>query len=383
MAQTFRILGVFLSSPSGLEAERKAVRDVIAQVNADLGTTFRLHFNVVGSDTHAVPGVSSDPQAVINQQALDMSDVYLGIMWHRYGTATPRAGSGTQEEFDRALGRSPQPHILFYFKTAPVPLLGLDPEQLKGVYAFRARMQGLGALYSDFASIAEFKIQLRTHFTSLMARLGTKSQPDAPPATPRTSGKHTDSPDLGLLDYLDATWTHIPAFRKSCGGVLTVLNRLVLDYREMRIDLANSPVNYGSADDRARARLVYDRAGTRITKHVAEMNAEIPRFRQTIREGVDAMTRALVVGTEDSVAGAEGQLPLARALYQLLSSSLSPGRAAFSQVRSHILNAPRMTRSLNEAQKELTLCLTDLSDAFDEAQRILQEAIASIDRITE
>ena len=378
MGPKFEILTVFLSSPSGLDAERKAVRDVLAQLNADLGSTFGLHFSVVGSDSHAVPGVGSDPQDVINQQAIDVSDIYLGIMWHRYGTPTPRSGSGTQEEFDRAMKRHPRPHVLFYFKTTAAPLLDIDPEQLHSVRSFRTRMRDVGALYSDFGNLEELKIHLRTHFTALMVRLGARPRSDSPPPTDATVPRQEIS-DLGVLDYLDSAWMHVPEFRKSTGRILASLKRLLLDYRRLRTELVGTSVDYGSVEVRQRARLIYDQTAARVTRHVAELEGEIPKFRQSIREGVDAMTRALVVGTEDGVVGAVEQLPLVRALYSVLSDSLSTGSDVFSQVRVVMRDVPRMTESLNTAQHRLTACLSELGDAFEEARRILQEAVSSID----
>ena len=65
-------------------------------------------------------------KTVINRQLPDDCDIFLGVMWARFGTATPRAGSGTEEEFERALTRhqanSRSVMILFYFKQASFAL---------------------------------------------------------------------------------------------------------------------------------------------------------------------------------------------------------------------------------------------------------------------
>ena len=56
-------------------------------------------------ETHAYPNFGIDAQDVINEQIPDDYDLFVGIMWCRYGTPTGRAGSGTVEEFERAKAR--------------------------------------------------------------------------------------------------------------------------------------------------------------------------------------------------------------------------------------------------------------------------------------
>ncbi|MYD31374.1 MAG: DUF4062 domain-containing protein, partial [Nitrospira sp. SB0661_bin_20] len=61
--------------------------------------------DVVRWETRTTPGFGKDPQDVINKQISDAYDIFIGIMWTRFGTPTPRAGSGTEEEFLRAYDR--------------------------------------------------------------------------------------------------------------------------------------------------------------------------------------------------------------------------------------------------------------------------------------
>lgn len=52
-------------------------------------------------ETDIMPGFGSDPQAVINEQINDDFDIFVGLLKGKFGTPTPRAGSGTEEEFRR------------------------------------------------------------------------------------------------------------------------------------------------------------------------------------------------------------------------------------------------------------------------------------------
>ena len=90
---------------------------------------------VVDWQTHASPGIGSDPQVVINRQLPENYEIFLGVMWARFGTATPRAGSGTEEEFERALTRhqaNPSSvRIMFYFKQVSLPPDSINHTQLQ------------------------------------------------------------------------------------------------------------------------------------------------------------------------------------------------------------------------------------------------------------
>ena len=63
-----------------------------------------IHFAYFKADRDVPPGFDTDPQALINK-SLPEYDIFLGILWHTFGTPTPRAGSGTFEEFTAAKAR--------------------------------------------------------------------------------------------------------------------------------------------------------------------------------------------------------------------------------------------------------------------------------------
>ena len=91
-----------------------------------------------------------DAQALINAQIAEMAkySLFVGIMWNRLGTPTPRAPSGTVEEFERAVAAAQhgQPDIWFYFRQAPAKKLDTDEqlEQRKKVSEFRKQVEANG-----------------------------------------------------------------------------------------------------------------------------------------------------------------------------------------------------------------------------------------------
>lgn len=164
---------MLISCTSELQAERSLVEKVISDVNRTIEDTFGVTIRVVDWRRDIVPGAGIDPQQVINAQTSDC-EIYLGMLGTRFGTPTPRAGSGTEDEFNAAYQRFRQDprslRVLFYFRTgAPGGVLDIDPDQLKAVQQFRERLgKERGVLYCDFSAAEEFMQLLRDHLIQLV-----------------------------------------------------------------------------------------------------------------------------------------------------------------------------------------------------------------------
>src|SRR5215204_7344364 len=105
MGRQTTILQVFVASPSDLKSERIALESVIRELNQMHSETTGAYLELIKWETHAIPGFGSDPQAVINEQIADKYDIFIGMLATKFGSPTPRAGSGTEEEFERAYER--------------------------------------------------------------------------------------------------------------------------------------------------------------------------------------------------------------------------------------------------------------------------------------
>jgi hypothetical protein len=108
-------------------------------------------------------GAASYGQAVINRQTCH-HDILICLVGTRMGTPTPRANSGTEEEFDVSVeailgGRPVQ--ILLFFSNLLVRSQSLDPHQLLLVRAFREKASRLGILYHTYVDHDELRRFLR------------------------------------------------------------------------------------------------------------------------------------------------------------------------------------------------------------------------------
>jgi hypothetical protein len=165
MAQLERLL-VFLASPEDVPKERRYVQEVINELNRTVAAARGIVLQVKSWENDAFPGYGTDAQALINLQIADMSKVslFVGIMWNRLGTSTPRAESGTVEEFERAvasLGQHKRPNIWFYFRQAPAKLdTDEQLEQRKKVLAFKKMVEANGIPWS-YRTPSDFRSKFR------------------------------------------------------------------------------------------------------------------------------------------------------------------------------------------------------------------------------
>ncbi len=158
---------IFLASPSDTDNERLKAEEVVEEINKSIGSrdNFRLELLKWEKDTY--PSMGEDGQDVINKQIGNDYQIFVGIMWKKFGTPTKRAGSGTEEEFNLAYDRYTSKkdiQIMFYFNSAPIPQ-DADLEQFQKVRDFKKKIEGLGAYHQSFDSTISFEKSLRMDLT--------------------------------------------------------------------------------------------------------------------------------------------------------------------------------------------------------------------------
>ena len=135
-----RIVRIFVSSPGDVASERRALDEVVAAVNRTQASEYGIRFELQAWEKDVVPRIGPRPQTVVNDQTLEYN-IYLGIMWGRFGTPTGTHGSGTEEEFRKAADNWAAvgtPWILFYFRDdPPVIRTSGDSEQYTRVLKFK------------------------------------------------------------------------------------------------------------------------------------------------------------------------------------------------------------------------------------------------------
>ena len=160
MAKPVTLLRIFLAAPSDIGDEVGVAFEVIHEWNDVHGSSMSAMLKLVSWKTDCAPAAGDRPQAIINEQALDESDILVGIFWSRFGSPTGVADSGTEEEVRRsvAVGR----RVMLYFSQRPIPAERHDAEQHQKVIRFKDEFKARG-LYWTHSSTSEFRELFRKH----------------------------------------------------------------------------------------------------------------------------------------------------------------------------------------------------------------------------
>ena len=165
-------VSIFVSSPSDVVSEQEKLRDVVSQLNTTLGPHLGIYCELKSWQSHVVPKTGIRAQATINQDIGDY-DIYVGIMWKRFGTYTGVADSGTKEEFDIAFENWRQfqrPHIMFYFSQKPASIKTEEEANQWGkVLSFKSQLQKIGLTW-DYRDPETFGIDVHNHLSKLLIK---------------------------------------------------------------------------------------------------------------------------------------------------------------------------------------------------------------------
>jgi hypothetical protein len=164
---------IFVASPQDVAYERNRLKNVIDELNTFVADDKDFILELVRWETHCVPDMG-ETQGVINKQIGDY-DIFVGIMWKRFGTPTKKANSGTEEEFLKAYESwktDEKPlRILFYFCQKPYVLNTIqEVDQLKKVIEFKSKLQQKGLIFT-YPGPKGFADKVRPHLTKTILDL--------------------------------------------------------------------------------------------------------------------------------------------------------------------------------------------------------------------
>ncbi len=169
-----RSLRLFVSSPGDVQAERDRVEWVVHRYHQERIEVDHTFLKVLRWE-RMPPRIGPTPQATIDNE-VDMAsvDIFLGIMWDRFGGNKGGAGSGTEQEFEAALASYREigsPWIVFYFAQKPSILKTREEvEQRDRVISFRDRISPIG-LVREYRDGSEFERVLYRDLQDIVARI--------------------------------------------------------------------------------------------------------------------------------------------------------------------------------------------------------------------
>lgn len=153
---------VFVSCPSDVEQEKQIVRDVCDSLTKALSKSRNIQVKTIEWRSDVIPFITGEgPQSVINKQIEESDyDIYIGILWKRFGDKQSNGLTPTEGEFKDALRRSKEtgkPIVQFYFKLDEFyPSGSYEALQAFEIQQFKERIRDFG-LYDEFRGREEFQ----------------------------------------------------------------------------------------------------------------------------------------------------------------------------------------------------------------------------------
>jgi hypothetical protein len=177
---------VFVASPSDVKRERDLLQKVINEVNLTHGVPLGYELDLWRYEEKAYPS-AENPQNLINSIKKPYQ-IFIGIMWKRFGTPTSTAGSGTEEEYISAYKSWQNKGVvemMFYFCKKPVSIDSTEEiKQMVKVQEFKESMSGKSFIW-DYANPKDFEEKIRRHLCLMMSNeMEKKKKPNHPKATP-------------------------------------------------------------------------------------------------------------------------------------------------------------------------------------------------------
>lgn len=202
--KTNRKLRVFIASPGDVREERDIISLVVAEIRRMFEQVLPIQLDAIRWETHAWPDIGEDAQDVINRE-IGEYDIFVGVMWTRFGTPTKRARSGTDEEFQRAyeyFKKYKRPKVMFYFRRTPFYTTDLkELSQFRRVVQFRKELEKLGVLFWEYDNPIDFERFVREHLIRHVMDLSQIETIEKPSLDNIVSPKRVSSkcPSLSLL----------------------------------------------------------------------------------------------------------------------------------------------------------------------------------------
>jgi Domain of unknown function (DUF4062) len=373
MSTTVRNLTVFVASPSDVLEERTKVDEVVLELNTVQAPQNALRFDLVKWETHIAPGIGEDPQDVINKQ-IPNYDVFIGIMYCRFGSPTNRADSGTVEEFEQAKRHWNAGHslkIMFYFKNEPIAPTDVDPIQLQKVQQFKDSLKISGVLYKEFTTSTDFEKKLRMDLSMQIPTwrtdVGQIALRKEATTLPEVVDEEDEEDEVGILEAQEIVEKEFATLNEIVLRIGVATSELGNQMR-VRTDEINRFHARGKNDPKAAKKLLA-RVASDMEAYSEQIEKETPQYKETVEKSMGAV---LKVAEFSLISENEDKTDLTNTISEL-KQSISTGASQVTDFRNTIAGLPPMTTEIIRSKKRLVRALDDIIREFMNTVSMLNE----------
>ncbi|SDL45646.1 DUF4062 domain-containing protein [Chryseobacterium taihuense] len=373
MAKKLTQFSILLSSPSDLESERNEIPQVISELNQTYGNSNNIHFELIKWETHSAPGISKEyTQQIINQDIGNDYDIFIGIIWKKFGTKTAKANSGTEEEFLNALKRyenGENIQILFYFKSEAIPFNEIDPEQISKINNFKEGLKQNNVLFWNFNNIEELKNQLRIHIPKRTDSLLVNSNNSIIRSSEDENGSFDfiDSNEFGILDFVIQFEDYLANANLALNGITEATNVISEEFKNKtnELDRLQKLPNF----NRNQLVGILSRTAKSVDNYTNRLITETPLYQDNFESAIKVGTLYLNSITKENIEenreSLEDLLESVKVLKSNIPNAIN-GMIGFYDVIKGLPNLYSVfTKSKNKLISQLETLNTTLKHSYD------------------
>lgn len=366
------IIRVFLSSPSDVLHERQRVVEISNELNKSLGFTLGRHIEIIGWENIS-PSISSYAQQVINME-LDNYDIFLGIFALRFGTPTPKAGSGTEEEFNIALAkykRNEIKDICMFFKQDGFDIGEINIDQLKAVKDFQNKISAIGCYRVNF-KIQNFDEEIRKLFSKLIVQWDVIKQRNVEQEANEIV--EFEDEEVGYYDAIYKALDELNENEEISLKINFLMKNLNSSMHELKDELEEC------VDDKLRMNKINKFSDNAISI-ASNLKLNIIKEKELLTKSLKSFDIAAEILSQDFSNGSQHLISVVPALNNY--KKMYENRIISNQkLMLFIGKFPRATTKLNGAKKKLLISLDEIKNcsehlisSFDESLNLVEKII--------
>ncbi len=348
---------VFIASPSDVVDERTSIDEVISELNQTFGARKNIILELLKWETHSAPGISSNgPQSIITSDIGSDYDLFIGILWTKFGTPTNSASSGTEEEFTIAYNRfleSPNSiQILFYFKTStPNSLSDINPVQLGKVQELKCTLGEKGTLYWEYTSIEELQKFLRIHIPKRIDQLIEQQDVKIVQESSSFDEESVIPEELGIIDYQEIIEESFANATKGVERIADSVNWIGEEIKKKTKE-ANK---FSSKQDVAKkvVRDYFRRTAKVLNDFADRIDPDIKIFISNFEEGADAISKLINIRRNDFEEVDQDDFDQTLETLVSMDEGISTGMAGVISFLDAVRGLPRMEKEMNRARRNV------------------------------
>lgn len=381
MAKAVTKYSIFVASPSDLEDERTAVDEVVKELNGSYGASKNIVLDVVKWETNSAPGFSKGHVQDLIDEDIGMDyDLFLGMLWTRFGTPTDKAGSGTEQEFLNAVKRfrsgSSSMQILFYFKdSAPKSLAEINAAQLLKIEEFKKSIHSQNGLTWNFDTVENLKNFLRIHIPKRIESItNSVLLPNKIEVPSETDNSDEEFDDLGLLEYSELYENYIGDSTNSLTKIAESTSWIGGEINTKADELTRAAQVPNPKKDVINA--ILTRTAKLMNDYTSRLEIEIPIFYENFSDGIEAGSKLMNIA-EDFYSGLD-DLQETKEAISVLKEAIPESIKAITSFYTVMKDFPRIQKDINQSKRRLLLQLDDLIDKLNKALDLAEEFYSEI-----